>query len=281
MERNLSWLVLFALITCANAVAQVKISAWAPVYRGIDQAGASIDGKDASVAYAMRIDLKAKGISFITTPHSGSLETTSETVTDFAKQNHVQLAINTGFFTPCCHLFAESKDIRGLSISEGKIVSAPSKDEKYNVALLIKRRNKAVIATVSPKTDLSKIVTAVAGSAIIVQNGKNTGDINKLNSADSPNPRTAVGLSKNRRYLYLVVIDGRHPGYSIGTTNRETAEILLALGAYTALNLDGGGSTTMVRTDPQGNVIEVNRPSGGKERFDASALGVLALPLPN
>jgi exopolysaccharide biosynthesis protein len=259
----------------------VKVTGWSPVYVGIDQATGSIDGKDASVVYAMRVDLKAKGISFISTPHSGTMDTISDTTTQFVKKNHVQVAINAGFFAPCCHLQEEDKNILGLSMSEGKIVSVPSSDDKYNVVLLIDRKNKAVITTVSPSTDISKVFTAVAGSAIIVQNGTNTGDINKLNSAASANPRTAVGLSKNRRYLYLVAIDGRHPEYSIGTTNRETAEIMIALGAYTALNLDGGGSTTMARMSKQGDVITVNRPSGSTERFDASALGVRARPLPH
>jgi exopolysaccharide biosynthesis protein len=279
MTRRLTWLFLLILAACTVAPAEVKVTSWSPAYVGIDQATGSIDGKDASVVYAMRIHLKARGISFVVTPHSGAMDTVSDTITNFAKKNHVQVAINTGFFTPCCHLFQEDKNILGLSISEGKIVSSPSTDGKYIVSLLMTRKNKAVIATVSPDTKLSKVFTAVTGSAIIVQNGKNTGDINKLNSAGAANPRTAVGLSKNKHYLYLVVIDGRHPGYSIGTTNKETADIMIALGAYTALNLDGGGSTTMVKTDEQDNVVLVNHPSGKTERFDASALGVRARPL--
>jgi exopolysaccharide biosynthesis protein len=280
LKRNAGWLVLLCLLACVNARAEVTVTPWTPVFTGIDQASGSIDGKDASVVYAMRIDMKAPGIGFISTPHSGTVDTTSETTTDFVKKNHVQLAINAGFFTPCCRAVEESKDILGVSISEGKIVSAPSTNGKYNVALLIGRHNQARITAVTPNDNLSKVSTAVAGSAIIVQKGKNTGDINKLNSADSANPRTVVGLSKNRRYLYMVVIDGRHPGYSIGTTNQESAEILIALGAYTALNLDGGGSTTMARMDEKGNVMTVNRPSGSAERFDASALGVYARSLP-
>lgn len=281
MKRNFSWLILLCLIACTNARGEMGVTPWTPVFTGIDQNSGSIDGKDASVFYAMRVDLKAPGISFISTPHSGTKDTTSDTTTDFLKKHHVQLAINAGFFTPCCHSTEESKDILGISISEGKIVSAPSTDGKYDVALLIGRHNQAKITAVQPNTDLGKVFTAVAGSAIIVQKGRNTGDINKLNSADSANPRTAVGLSKNKRYLYLVVIDGRRPGYSIGTTNKETADILIALGAYTALNLDGGGSTTMARMDADGNAVTVNRPSGKTERFDASALGIYARSLPH
>jgi hypothetical protein len=54
---------------------------------------------------------------------------------------------------------------------------------------------------------------------------------------------------------------------------------MLALGCDSALNLDGGGSTEMVRADTLGVPYIVNNPSGGAERFDAAALGVYALPL--
>ena len=55
---------------------------------------------------------------------------------------------------------------------------------------------------------------------------------------------------------------------------------MLAVGCFSALNLDGGGSTEMVRADVLGKPYIVNNPSGGTERFDAAALGVHALPLP-
>jgi exopolysaccharide biosynthesis protein len=71
-------------------------------------------------------------------------------------------------------------------------------------------------------------------------------------------------------------VDGRKPSYSFGTTNTESAEIMLSLGAYNALNLDGGGSTTMVREDEKGKIIIVNKPSGGTERLVATSLGVHA-----
>jgi exopolysaccharide biosynthesis protein len=278
-----SWsrFLLVVFLTCAGIHAQVKMKDWSPAYVGIDQASGSINAKYVSVVYAMRVDLKAPGISFITTPHAGSRATVSDTVSDFVEKTHTQVAINAGFFSPCCLEHAEDKDILGLTVSEGKVISPPSTKDEYNAALLITRQNESSITTVSPASDLSNVFTAVTGSAIIVQKGENTGDVNQLNKAAYANPRTAVGVSKDGRYLYLVVIDGRKPGYSMGTTNHETAEVMLALGAYTALNLDGGGSTTMVKSDEQGHAVTVNHPSGGAERFDASALGVHADFLPH
>ena len=59
----------------------------------------------------------------------------------------------------------------------------------------------------------------------------------------------------------------------------ETADLMLAFDAYNALNLDGGGSTVMMKSDGRGGAMDLNRPSGGVERYDADSLGVFALPL--
>jgi exopolysaccharide biosynthesis protein len=266
--------ILFLAAICAQAA--VKVDSWSPLYVGVEQTKAFIDGKHASVAYAVRIDLQVPGISFLASPHSGTKESLSETPQEFATQNHLQLAINASFFDPCCSVKPADEDILGLAISAGNVVSPPSLNGQYNQALMITKDNQATIATVTAQTDLSKIYTAVSGSAIIVTNGVNTGDQNDLNKAAYGNPRTVVGLSRDARYLYLVVIDGRKSGYSFGTTNTESAEILLVLGAYNALNLDGGGSTTLAREDETGKVVTVNKPSGGEERLVAASLGVHA-----
>ncbi len=76
------------------------------------------------------------------------------------------------------------------------------------------------------------------------------------------NPRTVAGFADNGRRLLLVVIDGRQAGYSAGTTTRETALLMQALGAREAVNLDGGGSTVMVVRDAITGVQRVvNKPS--------------------
>ena len=271
----------------ANA-AEITQSGFSPIYLGVEFETATIPtNPDASGnpttsrAYIARIDLKAPGISFITTPQSGTLNTTSETISTFATDHKVRLAINANFFAPCCDAFAEPKTVIGLLVSQGKVVAPPSTDPLNSEAVLaITRRNEAVIAE-SPAIDLSTVYTAVAGSAIIVQDGQDVSasSPNEGDPAD-PNPRTVVGVSPDGRFLYLAVIDGRVTGYSLGTTNAQSAALMLALGCGSALNLDGGGSTEMVRADVIGQPYIVNNPSGGAERFDAAALGVYALPLP-
>lgn len=79
-------------------------------------------------------------------------------------------------------------------------------------------------------------------------------------SIQGDQPRTAVGVIADN-HLVFVVVDGRQSGYSEGVTLTELAEIMQDLGAATAYNLDGGGSSTMYF---DGEVV--NQPSQGEER---------------
>lgn len=88
-------------------------------------------------------------------------------------------------------------------------------------------------------------------------------------SIQGDQPRTAVGVIDANHFVF-VVVDGRSPGYSAGVTLPELADIMLGLGAQTAYNLDGGGSSTMVF-----NGELVNNPLGkGEERGTSDILYV-------
>lgn len=58
------------------------------------------------------------------------------------------------------------------------------------------------------------------------------------------NPRTLAGITAKGKLLF-VTVDGRQPGWSVGASFKESAQIMRSLGAVDAVNLDGGGSTTM------------------------------------
>lgn len=85
-------------------------------------------------------------------------------------------------------------------------------------------------------------------------------------SIQGEQPRTLVGVI-DENHLVFVVIDGRDEGYSRGATLTEAAQILIDLGATTAYNLDGGGSSTMYF---DGEVV--NQPSNGGERGTSDIL---------
>ncbi len=84
-------------------------------------------------------------------------------------------------------------------------------------------------------------------------------------------PRTVVGLSRDRETLYLGAVDGRSDE-SRGMTCEELGQWMIELGAWEALNLDGGGSTTLWMEDRG----VVNQPSAGVERVVSNHLAVIA-----
>ena len=87
-------------------------------------------------------------------------------------------------------------------------------------------------------------------------------------SIQGEQPRTAVGVIDDN-HLVFVVVDGRDPGYSAGVTLPDLAVIMQDLGATTAYNLDGGGSSTMYF-----NGTVINQPSNGGERETSDILYV-------
>jgi hypothetical protein len=133
----------------------------------------------------------------------------------------------------------------------------------------------SIVARFSPHHGTMR--TLVGGWPRIVEGGKNValladsieGTVPRFSRAR--HPRTAVGISRDSATVYLVVVDGRQKA-SVGMTLEELANAMIALGAFEALNLDGGGSTALVVRDsivnvpsdpngerPVGNAIVVTR----------------------
>jgi hypothetical protein len=118
------------------------------------------------------------------------------------------------------------------------------------------------------------VLDTTGSNTMLVQGGRVADDV-VLNGDDpfytSAAPRTAVGRFSDGREV-LVTVDGRQPGYSVGVTPMQLAEILLSIGVTDAANLDGGGSTTLT----VGGLL-VNRPSDAAgERPVGTALVVVA-----
>jgi hypothetical protein len=96
-------------------------------------------------------------------------------------------------------------------------------------------------------------------------------------------PRTALGVSADGRRLWLVVVDGRQPGYSDGASHEDLVTLFRELGARDAMSMDGGGSATMAVRGPGGAMV-LNRPIHtrvpGRERPVANHIGVFSGPPP-
>ncbi|MFG2206599.1 phosphodiester glycosidase family protein [Streptomyces sp. NPDC048638] len=109
------------------------------------------------------------------------------------------------------------------------------------------------------------------GGFPIVRNGQPLEGLDEATAA----VRTAAGIGDGGRVLYLMSLDGT-PGEA-GMTVRELGELMNRLGARDAVDLDGGGSSTLVTRDPFSRDVAVrNHPSGGAERPVANAIGVFS-----
>ena len=120
-----------------------------------------------------------------------------------------------------------------------------------------------------------QIQEAVGGSVYLVKDGKSVVD----SSADyynSRHSRTCVGITAEGKVV-LMVLDGRQEPFSAGGSAEELAQIMLDAGCVTAINLDGGGSTTFIAKQEGSNTLTVvNRPSDGYERSVSSSLMVVS-----
>jgi hypothetical protein len=108
----------------------------------------------------------------------------------------------------------------------------------------------------------------VTGNKILVDDGLVT-----VVDDREMHPRTAVGISHDTKEILLLVIDGRQ-SFSRGYTMVELATMMIDLGADEALNLDGGGSSTMIANKPDGTRGVLNSPSDGTQRYVANGLEV-------
>ncbi|QIB27537.1 phosphodiester glycosidase family protein [Caloranaerobacter azorensis] len=140
-----------------------------------------------------------------------------------------------------------------------------------NVLLNNFKVGKKVKLEINTMPNYENIKTAIGSGTFIVKDG-NIADFT-LN-IKGKHPRTALGINKDKDELILVTIDGRDTSYK-GVDLNTLAEIMIDLGAYEAVNLDGGGSTTMVlKPQYEENPIVVNHPSDGKERRISNGLGI-------
>ncbi len=262
--------------------------------------------------HVVKIDLTAPSISFKVTPPGGTRETVRQTTLDYIVQERAQVAINAHFFLPY-----PSSDLNasliGTAASNGLVFSA-FEQPAQNYALVtdapglnIDSANNATIVHKDP-TDPSgvralesvRLWNTVAGSAQIVTNGVKTipcyvdaghpacelvgpgpAMYSNANSWYSLiNARTAIGLSQDGKTMVMLTVDsaGGSQGMSVG----EVADMLIRdYAVYNALNLDGGGSTTLAMEDPVTHARSlVNTPSGGAARAVGSSLAVFASPVP-
>ncbi len=259
--------------------------------------------------HVVKIDLTAHGIRFKLTPPAGSLDTIRQRTLDFLNQEHAQVAINAHFFTPFPSA-SSAAHVIGLAASDGVVYSGfESPEQSYAIvafapAINIDFFNHASIVHYDGRVadgrhirEDVKLWNTVAGSAQIITNGVKTipryadaqnpdgllnaggpGNFSNRNSwYDRVQARTVIGVTQDERTLVLFTVD-RAAG-SVGMNLGEIADLLLDnYGVYNALNLDGGGSTTMAMENPATHTgMIVNTSSDNRKgRAVGSNLAVFA-----
>ena len=232
--------------------------------------------------HIVEIDLSAPGIGFLVTPgdESSGMDLHARTTSAFAAEFGVGIAVNGSFFEPfragnfLWNYYPHSGDpvdVKGLAVSNGETYS----DDYVDSPVLCLSIDHAVIRHSGCPSGTSQ---ALAGNMTLVEQGIST----VHDGADTLHPRTAVAVNVQGGMLWLIVVDGRQQHYSEGVTLAELADIALELEAETVLNLDGGGSSTLVMTDRQGTRL-LNAPIHTRvpmrQRPVANHLGVYALPV--
>jgi exopolysaccharide biosynthesis protein len=270
--------------------------------------------------HIIKVDLTAPGIGVKLTPSTIGTgtgvpvqrETVRQTTLDYLNQEHAQVAVNSHFFLP----FPTSEttaNLVGLAVSNGNIYSpfeAPT--QSYAIvtnspAINIDPNNFAgFVHADTSYTDGKHILenvtlwNAFAGSAQIITNGVVT--VPEYKDATHPNallttngtytnsnswynvlnPRTIAGLSQDNKTLFIFTVD--KAGGSLGMKGTEVANFLISnYGVYNAMNLDGGGSTTLVMQGPAthiGTVLNVSsNDANGNPRSEGSNIAIFAAPV--
>ena len=242
--------------------------------------------------YMVRVDLRTPGLRVTGTGRAANwgermsdvtnrvvlVDTLRQRTRDFLEEHRAHgtnmvLAVNTAPWSPWEPPFTHRHAcLPHLTVLNGEVVSHT---EKRGAMLVMFTNNVAVVTNALDDADIPSVAIAHPGFGIIMRGGVPLAK----RSADRPAklaPRTAFGISADGRYLYVLVVDGRQKGYSHGADMLDLALLLKAASASDAINVDGGGSSTLVRWDRErGEAVVDNRhdPRGLYYRYVAVNLG--------
>jgi hypothetical protein len=307
-KRRLSlWIIVILLLACNSPCVSPDAQSIGHPYRGIALIQRSISTPRLVNLWILQIDLATPGIRFRLSPPAGSKEVVVQTPLNYLIQEKAQFTVNCHFYLP---VGQSETNLIGLAASDGNVYSAfEIPVQSYAIVdcapgINIDPNNRAAIVHADlrdpeKKRIIEKVTlwNAMSGSAQIVTNGiktipaykdeahpdgKLTPDKDYSNAHswyDVLNPRTAIGLSKDKRILTILTADGRGAGGSLGLSGSEMSDILINdYKVYNALNLDGGGSTAIAMKDPISGICKIlNKSSDGASgRAVGSSLAIFA-----
>ncbi|MFZ5729362.1 MAG: hypothetical protein A2882_15115 [Phenylobacterium sp. RIFCSPHIGHO2_01_FULL_70_10] len=241
--------------------------------------------------HVLELDLRRVRLELTAGDTSGGREHVAQTTSDYARRNGLAAAVNASYFTPFKggskggedyypHA-GDGADVSGAAIAFGQVVSPvePDEDERVNAIVCIR----AAAVTIRDGQDCGEPVdhAVSAGPRLLADGQARSFEAFGQAYGENRHPRSALGLDDDAPRAWLVVVDGRQAGYSEGASLAELIAIFRALGAEQAINLDGGGSSTLAARR-YGEVVVLNSPihTGvpGRERPSANHIGVRVRP---
>lgn len=191
-----------------------------------------------------------------------------QTVTEqmkYAEMPHQKIVagINADFFN------MKNGIPNAMAVKDGAVLHK-TKDAKRGFAGVLKNGKLIIGLSALYHQKKNKLEEALGAYPMLVQNGNIIPQ--KDNSFNhTRHPRTAIGMI-NKHTVIFVVVDGRQPAYSNGMPLDELALLMQTLHTKTAINLDGGGSSTFVSLNRKTDKWKIrNRPSDGQSRAVANA----------
>lgn len=280
-------LLLSALFISCSTIQQARVSSRTTIARGVDVIEANYtvtkDGESLPTKLFImdvRLSDKVTVLATAAEDNNASIKATKEEQTAIApiskqleamqanRQNiNVLGGVNSDFY-----LIKRSNMIKGAMYRGSECLKGDI-DEGENLFLVLKDGSAhCMTAEEYLALDKSLIAEAVSGRQMLLNDGVAQSDDTHLE------PRTAVGVTKSGKRLFILVGDGRRKEYSNGLSYADMAQIFKSLGAYDALNLDGGGSSSFCLSVGDGKFAPINRPSDrAGERFVPNGIAVVEL----
>lgn len=247
------------ILTLAPGLAQSALAAdtWSTVEPGVELLARTVTTTPRQRIHAAFVDVCKDGMHARATKYDERKKRTSA----WAQSVGAIVAVNGAFFE------YTNYNASGWSIGDGETWPTANNPTTYTAIAFASHGRATIFQPSDPFPPPSYWREAVPGNPLLLDDGAVVHEACYSHFCNRE-PRTAVGLTADGKKAILVTVDGRATNAS-GMTRLELAALMKDLGAYRAMNLDGGGSTTMY---VKGRGV-VNSPSDGSERVVASHLG--------
>lgn len=228
------------------------------------------------VAHVLSVDLQTPGLHMVVTPPDAEHRCMpARTTSEFLQAHDLTVSVNAGFFFPF-----RAGTPWDYYPKRGDCVNVLGRWQAQGIAYGVRWKGSSISFTPNLQPQLGagseQTPWTITGASVLVRDGHPQRPA-RDGLDPIPYPRNALCLHKDGRTLHSILIDGRQPGYSEGLTLNELAEFAAEQGCAYAIELDGGGSVTMVARGGDGAPSVLNRPIHtripGRERPVANHLG--------